>query len=74
MGDGLVACVIRLNEAIRNDSGLGKGFEIGHSYFCGGLPPSDIVEFELIPLLEEYWYDASEKVGEWTSKLREAVR
>ena len=72
--DSLVACVIRLNEAIRNDSGLGKGFEIGHSYFCGGLPPSDIVEFELIPLLEEYWYDASEKVGEWTSKLREAVR
>ena len=72
--DALVACVIRLNEAIRNDSGLGKGFEIGHSYFCGGLPPADIVEFELIPLLEEYWYDASEKVGEWTSKLREAVR
>jgi 5-methylcytosine-specific restriction enzyme B len=72
--DALVACVIRLNKEIRNDSGLGKGFEIGHSYFCGGLSPSDIVEFELIPLLEEYWYDAPEKVGEWTSKLREAVR
>lgn len=33
--DKLVAAVERLNEEIKNDSSLGKGFCIGHSYFCG---------------------------------------
>lgn len=46
-------------------SGLGKGFCIGHSYFC--IPPVDgqsdkdwfktIINYEILPLLEEYWWD-----------------
>ncbi len=70
----LVTCVSKLNEAIRNDAGLGEGFEIGHSYFCGKLAATDIVEFELKPLLREYWYDNLEKVDEWSRKLEDVLK
>lgn len=39
--DKLVVVVERLNEEIKNDSSLGKGFCIGHSYFCGLKNPKD---------------------------------
>lgn len=70
----LVKCVSQLNEAIRGDSGLGEGFEIGHSYFCGKLSAADIVEFELKPMLKEYWYDDQNKVEEWSRNLDNAVQ
>jgi 5-methylcytosine-specific restriction protein B len=70
----LAECVCRLNEVIRNDVGLGEGFEIGHSYFCGrNLNAADIVEFELKPLLKEYWYDDMEKVEEWSLNLDRSI-
>lgn len=78
--DALVACVDRLNVAISEDDTLGDGFCIGHSYFCsldretatrGRL--SSIVEFELIPLLEEYWFDEPSRIREWSIQLRRAV-
>jgi len=34
----------------------------------------NIVEYELIPLLKEYWYDEPEKVREWSEKLRSALQ
>jgi len=53
-----------LNEVIKNSPHLGAGFVIGHSYF---IPDSSvahpydwyrlIVEYELKPLLLEYWFD-----------------
>lgn len=70
----LVSCVIQLNAEIRNDAGLGEGFEIGHSYFCGKLSAADIVEFELKPLLKEYWYDDQGKVDEWSRKLDSVMK
>lgn len=49
--------------------------------FCG-LRPEDvtdarlsaIVEYELIPLLREYWFDEPAKVREWSDGLRRAIR
>ena len=34
--DKLIAAIEKLNVAIENDDTLGKGFRIGHSYFCTG--------------------------------------
>lgn len=79
--DKLIACVERLNNEISNDESLGEGFCIGHSYFCSLFPEtiddqvlSGIVEYELIPLLKEYWFDEPVKVKDWSSNLRSAVK
>ena len=69
-----------LNKEIAEDPALGRGFRIGHSYFCN-IPNgkadsarlSTIVNYELVPLLREYWYDEPGKVKEWTQRLRAAV-
>jgi 5-methylcytosine-specific restriction protein B len=67
--------ITKLNEAICNDEMLGKGFMIGHSYFCLGRPVTTedlkrIVDYEIMPLLEEYWYDDSEgKVERWRDRF-----
>lgn len=59
-----------LNEVIANDPSLGRNFAVGHSYFCdiadGGESDWDrwyreIVETEIQPLLEEYWFDDPKK-------------
>ncbi|MCB6310131.1 AAA family ATPase [Mediterraneibacter glycyrrhizinilyticus] len=79
--DKLIACVESLNNVISNDESLGDGFSIGHSYFCNLLPDtiddqvlSGIVEYELIPLLKEYWFDEPTKVKDWSSNLRSAIK
>lgn len=79
--DKLIACIENLNIAITNDESLGEGFCIGHSYFCNLSFDSieeqvleGIVEYELIPLLKEYWYDEPTKVREWTNNLRSAIK
>lgn len=74
----LIEQVIRLNKVIESDETLGSGFVIGHSYFCVSENISDedvagIVEYELIPLIKEYWFDEPSKVMEWVEKLRGAV-
>ena len=79
--DRLIHCVESLNHAIAADESLGDGFCIGHSYFCNLTAEkltdralSAIVEYELIPLLKEYWFDEPLKVKDWTNKLRSAVK
>lgn len=74
----LVDRVKELNDAISKDDSLGDGFRIGHSYFCTENEVNDswleaIVQFELLPLLGEYWFDEKSKVDEWTKKLRGAL-
>ncbi len=65
--------VIQLNKKIAEDTNLGAQFQIGHSYVTPPLGTNindaqewfrQIVENEIIPLLEEYWFDAPEKIGE----------
>ena len=73
--DMLIEQVIALNKEIENDESLGSGFVIGHSYFCVSENISDedvagIVEYELIPLIKEYWFDEPSKVEKWAARLR----
>lgn len=77
--DRLIATVEQLNDTIANDDSLGEGFCIGHSYFCTNATVTDdwmksVVEFELIPLLKEYWFDEAAKVKDWSRTLREVVK
>ena len=76
----LVDEVESLNRAIAEDESLGEGFCIGHSYFCNMKPETctdaaldSIVEYELIPMLKEYWFDESKKVQDWERRLRKAL-
>jgi len=71
----LIACVKELNELISKDESLGDGFRIGHSYFCTNDEITDywlssVINFEIIPLLNEYWFDEKSKIENWTKKLR----
>ena len=75
----LIDCVVSLNQRIADDDSLGEGFCIGHSYFCDLKKVddnilSDIIEFEIIPLLKEYWFDEPSKVKEWADRLRSAIK
>ena len=69
-----------LNETIAEDSDLGAGFRIGHSYFCD--PPSgesadydrwfaEVVTFDIEPLLDEYWFDRPGTASEAAAGLRD---
>ena len=77
--DRLINCVENLNSAISADDSLGEGFCIGHSYFCNLKTATDqvlsgIVEFELVPLIKEYWFDEPVKIKDWISNLRSAIK
>ena len=77
--NNLVDVVEKLNDVIMTDDSLGDGFCIGHSYFCDieeidENTLSDIVEYEIIPLLKEYWFDEIAKVKDWSNILRSAIK
>ncbi len=71
----LIEHIKELNKEITADSSLGKGFCIGHSYFCGQEECTDdwmmeIVEYEILPMLSEYWFDEPAKLQHWENILR----
>ena len=35
---------------------------------------SAIVNYELVPMLREYWFDEPTKVDEWAGKLRRSIQ
>ena len=79
--EALVREVESLNRAIAEDESLGEGFCIGHSYFCNmkhenctDAALASIVDYELIPMLKEYWFDEPGKVCDWTDRLRRSLR
>ncbi len=71
----IVEKISTLNETIEKDTG--SGYLIGHSYFCpsGNNDNYDckwykaIIDTEIKPLLEEYWFDNPQKVKESVKKL-----
>jgi MoxR-like ATPase len=75
----IVASMEVINKEICDDQRhLGAGYRIGHSFFC---PPSGlsggfdswfagVVEHEILPLLQEYWIDADDKLA----KVRNALK
>ncbi|MFA4951365.1 MrcB family domain-containing protein [Brevundimonas sp.] len=73
----LVSRMVSLNDEIGADSvNLGPGYRIGHSFFVPKDSVGDseawyreVVETEIAPLLEEYWFDAPDKASTWTAEL-----
>jgi hypothetical protein len=65
-----------LNNIINSDDSLGDGFEIGHSYFCSYKSGehskwlSNVYKYEIIPLIEEYWFDDQQLINEYTSIIQ----
>lgn len=71
----LVSKVKDLNREITLDKSLGKGFCIGHSYFCGRDTCTDewlhaIVDYDILPMLQEYWFDEETKYQRWENILQ----
>lgn len=71
----LIEKVKELNFEIAKDPSLGSGFCIGHSYFCGQDECTDewmqsVVEYDILPMLEEYWFDEPAKIQKWQNILR----
>ncbi|MBQ6628291.1 MAG: AAA family ATPase [Methanobrevibacter sp.] len=76
--DNVIQVIGELNNEINNDDSLGEGFRIGHSYLCNFKEDVEekliyVVEYELIPLLKEYWFDEIDKVEFWSSQLRSVI-
>lgn len=72
--DEICSKFTKINMLIKDD--LGKGFEIGHSYFVDSINTNNykesydsIIEYEIKPLLEEYWFDDDNKVNEYEELL-----
>ena len=79
--DRIVERMTSLNDAIVADRiNLGSGFQIGHSFF---VPPGEVgdpelwfkrvIETEIRPLLDEYWFDDADKAENWRSQLLTGV-
>ena len=72
----VIDLIKELNVKIAADETLGAGFTIGHSYFCNLKDERDlknIIDYEIIPLLEEYWFDEPDKVKNWSENLRSVL-
>lgn len=77
--DKVITRISELNRKIADEetSGLGKGFCVGHSYFC--VPPvvgqspeewyKSIITYEIAPLLDEYWWDDKTKAEDCKKEL-----
>ena len=71
----LINKVKDLNREITLDKSLGKGFCIGHSYFCGRDVCTEewlhsIVDYDILPMLSEYWFDDANKLQRWENILQ----
>lgn len=86
--DNIINLIIKLNDDIKDDASLGSGFRIGHSYFCNLVPVgnttdnktectdqviSEIIEYDIIPTISEYWFDNESKCNKWKEKLRGVI-
>jgi len=75
--NNLVKAITELNKVIANDASLGTGFCIGHSYLCdleGSYNLESIVEYDIIPMLREYWFDNDDCFNSEVQKLRNAIK
>lgn len=82
ISDKLIAIITQrmgeLNQEIEADkANLGRGYCIGHSFFCAKrnelLTENDwyrlIIETEVVPLLQEYWFDNPTRISTWRENL-----
>ena len=70
-----------LNSTIAGDASLGFNYAVGHSFFCppergpaGGWEEwyETVVDYEIRPLLREYWFDAPDTANGHADKLLES--
>ena len=64
-----------LNNRICEDTDLGPGFQIGHSFFVPEESADEewyatVIETQIAPLLHEYWFDRPDHVNELIDQLR----
>jgi len=76
--DHVIDAIKHINDIISDDDSLGEGFCIGHSYFCeqkeyDELWLQNVVRFDIIPLLQEYWFDNPERCNEQIELLKKAL-
>ena len=78
MIERIVSRMTALNVEISKDDLLGENYQIGHSFFCpkgenfAGLDQGwfrAIVETEIAPLLDEYWFDNRQRAEQSKQKL-----
>ena len=76
----LVNQVVKLNAEISHDKSLGKGFCIGHSYFCGRTKENctdewmkSVVDYDILPMLAEYWFDNDDNVKRWKDSFEKRI-
>jgi 5-methylcytosine-specific restriction protein B len=74
-----------LNKSIASDENLGEQYQIGHSYLTPSIIESgvdklnginwyrDVVESEIVPLLEEYWFDNVAKASDCEFALLKGI-
>jgi len=73
----VVLRMVSLNDEIGGDAvNLGPGYRVGHSFFVPKNFVGDseawyreVIETEIAPLLEEYWFDAPDKASTWIAEL-----
>lgn len=76
----LIEKIIEINNKISTE--IGEGFRIGHSFFLpfideGFVDSSDLknlVEYEIIPLLKEYWFDSPQSIETEINNHRKIVK
>lgn len=72
----VIGTIKQLNTEIEQDDSLGAGFCIGHSYFsnitketCSTKCLNNIIKYDILPTLEEYWFDDKARYNSWENKL-----
>lgn len=76
--ENVVEKIKSLNEEICKDASLGKGFCIGHSYFCNLTDDNketlqNIIDYEIAPMLKEYWFDDINKYNKEIELLNKSL-
>ena len=78
LADDIGTRMRKLNDTITADGALGSNFRVGHSYVTPGAGDRirdpvawfrAVVETEIGPLLEEYWFDRPERAREEKERL-----
>jgi GTPase subunit of restriction endonuclease len=79
--DAVINGIINLNNDIEADDSLGSGFCIGHSYFCNQDNDdininwlNNVIEYDICPMLREYWFDDIEKYKTESRKLLDILK
>jgi 5-methylcytosine-specific restriction protein B len=77
--DKFIESIKHLNEEIAKDDSLGSGFTIGHSYLCNQKTfdkqwLENVLEFDIAPMLKEYWFDDIQKYEAQVAQLRNILK